>query len=44
MHPVVNDVTLKMWHNMGIICWPTLIMLGNKHNYEIIYDLLTSFF
>ncbi|KAL0134677.1 hypothetical protein PUN28_001457 [Cardiocondyla obscurior] len=28
MHPVVNDVTLKMWHDMGITCWPSLIMLG----------------
>ncbi|KYQ53970.1 NHL repeat-containing protein 2 [Trachymyrmex zeteki] len=28
MHPVVNDVTLRMWRDMGIICWPSLIMLG----------------
>ncbi|KAL6423694.1 hypothetical protein ACFW04_010296 [Cataglyphis niger] len=27
-HPVVNDVTLKMWYNMGITCWPSLVMLG----------------
>ncbi|XP_018341399.1 PREDICTED: NHL repeat-containing protein 2 isoform X2 [Trachymyrmex septentrionalis] len=27
-HPVVNDVTLRMWHDMGITCWPSLIMLG----------------
>ncbi|XP_018400989.1 PREDICTED: NHL repeat-containing protein 2 isoform X2 [Cyphomyrmex costatus] len=31
MHPVVNDVTLRMWHDMGITCWPTLVMLG-PHN------------
>jgi len=31
MHPVVNDVTLKMWNNMGIISWPSILMLGNKH-------------
>lgn len=30
MHPVVNDVTLRMWNNMGIICWPSLVMLGTK--------------
>jgi len=28
LHPVVNDVSLKMWQDMGIICWPSLIMLG----------------
>ncbi|XP_014482283.1 PREDICTED: NHL repeat-containing protein 2 [Dinoponera quadriceps] len=28
MHPVVNDVTLRMWNDMGIICWPSLVMLG----------------
>lgn len=28
MHPVINDVTLRMWHDMGITCWPSLIMLG----------------
>lgn len=27
-HPVINDVTLKMWNNMGITCWPSLVMLG----------------
>ncbi|XP_072766908.1 NHL repeat-containing protein 2 [Anoplolepis gracilipes] len=27
-HPVVNDVTLRMWNNMGITCWPSLVMLG----------------
>lgn len=30
MHPVVNDVTLQMWHDMGITCWPSLVMLGMK--------------
>ncbi|XP_012235292.1 NHL repeat-containing protein 2 [Linepithema humile] len=28
MHPVVNDTKLKMWSDMGIMCWPSLIMLG----------------
>ncbi|XP_012172068.1 NHL repeat-containing protein 2 [Bombus terrestris] len=27
-HPVVNDTTMSMWHYLGIVCWPTLIMLG----------------
>ncbi|EFN81636.1 NHL repeat-containing protein 2 [Harpegnathos saltator] len=27
-HPVVNDVTLRMWNDMGIICWPSLVILG----------------
>ncbi|KAL6263841.1 hypothetical protein P5V15_003923 [Pogonomyrmex californicus] len=30
MHPVVNDVTLRMWDDMGITCWPTLVMLGPR--------------
>ncbi|EZA57063.1 hypothetical protein DMN91_007077 [Ooceraea biroi] len=28
LHPVVNDVSLRMWHDMGITCWPSLVMLG----------------
>lgn len=39
MHPVVNDVTLRMWHDMGITCWPSLIMLGTKQ-YTISWLLL----
>ncbi|XP_076395339.1 NHL repeat-containing protein 2 isoform X2 [Megachile rotundata] len=27
-HPVVNDATLSMWRDLGISCWPTLIMIG----------------
>lgn len=27
-HPVVNDKTLSAWHNLGISCWPTLLMIG----------------
>ncbi|XP_070153550.1 NHL repeat-containing protein 2 [Polyergus mexicanus] len=27
-HPVVNDVILRIWYNMGITCWPSLVMLG----------------
>lgn len=27
-HPVVNDMTLSTWHNLGISCWPTVVMIG----------------
>ncbi|XP_076678461.1 NHL repeat-containing protein 2 isoform X2 [Andrena cerasifolii] len=27
-HPVVNDTALSTWHNLGISCWPTLVMIG----------------
>ncbi|KAK1122536.1 hypothetical protein K0M31_008987 [Melipona bicolor] len=27
-HPVVNDKTMSVWRNLGICCWPTLVMLG----------------
>ncbi|XP_043265998.1 NHL repeat-containing protein 2 isoform X1 [Colletes gigas] len=27
-HPVVNDTTLSTWRNLGISCWPTIIMIG----------------
>ncbi|XP_071518884.1 NHL repeat-containing protein 2 [Panulirus ornatus] len=31
-HPVVNDPEGKMWLNLGISCWPTLLILGpNGH-------------
>ncbi|KAF7382573.1 hypothetical protein HZH68_015492 [Vespula germanica] len=30
MHPVVNDATLSMWQDIGIICWPTMVMLGPR--------------
>lgn len=28
-HPVVNDADGTMWHNLGIPCWPTVLILGN---------------
>lgn len=34
MHPVVNDATLSMWQEIGVICWPTMIMLG-MHKYLV---------
>lgn len=27
-HPVVNDAEGVMWNNVGIPCWPTLLVLG----------------
>ncbi|XP_064120457.1 NHL repeat-containing protein 2-like isoform X1 [Macrobrachium nipponense] len=27
-HPVVNDPKAKMWTQLGIACWPTLLILG----------------
>ncbi|XP_043682970.1 NHL repeat-containing protein 2 [Vespula pensylvanica] len=30
IHPVVNDATLSMWQDIGIICWPTMVMLGPR--------------
>ncbi|CAK9824867.1 NHL repeat-containing protein 2 [Anthophora retusa] len=27
-HPVVNDSTLSTWCDLGISCWPTLVMIG----------------
>ncbi|XP_015179350.1 PREDICTED: NHL repeat-containing protein 2 isoform X1 [Polistes dominula] len=30
MHPVVNDSTLSMWEAIGVMCWPTMIMLGPR--------------
>ncbi|XP_058804841.1 NHL repeat-containing protein 2 [Phymastichus coffea] len=29
-HPVVNDAKLLMWRDIGIVCWPSLVMLGPK--------------
>ncbi|KAK0161514.1 hypothetical protein PV327_009976 [Microctonus hyperodae] len=29
-HPVINDNKLSMWRNLGVNCWPTLIILGPK--------------
>ena len=28
-HPVVNDSRLQLWNQLGITCWPTLLILGN---------------
>ncbi|XP_034937699.1 NHL repeat-containing protein 2 [Chelonus insularis] len=29
-HPVVNDAKLSMWRDIGISCWPSLVILGPK--------------
>ncbi|XP_046421281.1 NHL repeat-containing protein 2 isoform X2 [Neodiprion fabricii] len=29
-HPVVNDAKLSMWQDIGIVCWPSLVILGPK--------------
>ena len=27
-HPVVNDAEARLWHLLGIQCWPTLVVVG----------------
>lgn len=27
-HAVVNDSEAKMWHTLGVACWPTLVVVG----------------
>lgn len=29
-HPVVNDSDGTMWQNLGIPCWPTVLIIGNS--------------
>lgn len=29
-HAVVNDVSLSTWQDLGISCWPSLVMIGPK--------------
>ncbi|XP_015597556.1 NHL repeat-containing protein 2 [Cephus cinctus] len=29
-HPVVNDAKHSMWNDIGIVCWPSLVLLGPK--------------
>ena len=28
-HPVLNDADGTVWQNLGIPCWPTVLILGN---------------
>lgn len=37
-HPVVNDTKMSMWRYLGIVCWPTLVMLGNDRIFTSIGD------
>lgn len=27
-HPVVNDQDIVLWERLGIVCWPTLVIIG----------------
>ena len=27
-HPVVNDAEARLWHLLGVQCWPTLVVVG----------------
>ncbi|XP_019358398.1 PREDICTED: NHL repeat-containing protein 2 isoform X1 [Gavialis gangeticus] len=31
-HPVVNDSDGKLWHELEVSCWPTLVILGPRGN------------
>ncbi|CAL9699684.1 unnamed protein product [Knipowitschia caucasica] len=31
-HPVVNDGDARLWHELEVSCWPTLVLLGPKGN------------
>ncbi|PNF20594.1 NHL repeat-containing protein 2 [Cryptotermes secundus] len=37
-HPVVNDSDGTMWQNLGISCWPTLVIIGP--NGEVLFILV----
>ncbi|XP_019938691.2 NHL repeat-containing protein 2 [Paralichthys olivaceus] len=31
-HPVVNDSEARLWHDLEVSCWPTLVLLGPRGN------------
>ncbi|TSK14751.1 NHL repeat-containing protein 2 [Bagarius yarrelli] len=31
-HPVVNDRDARLWHELEVSCWPTLVILGPRGN------------
>ncbi|MBN3297248.1 NHLC2 protein, partial [Amia calva] len=31
-HPVVNDADAKLWHELEVSCWPTLVVVGPRGN------------
>lgn len=39
-HPVVNDSQQSMWIDLKVVCWPTLIILGNFRDSSLILCVL----
>ncbi|XP_072413478.1 NHL repeat-containing protein 2 isoform X3 [Chiloscyllium punctatum] len=37
-HPVVNDADAKLWQELEVTCWPTLVILGPRGN--ILFTLI----
>ncbi|KAK6302166.1 hypothetical protein J4Q44_G00282190 [Coregonus suidteri] len=31
-HPVVNDGDARLWHELEVSCWPTLVLIGPRGN------------
>ncbi|XP_062298998.1 NHL repeat-containing protein 2 [Scomber scombrus] len=31
-HPVVNDSEARLWHDLEVSCWPTLVLVGPRGN------------
>lgn len=31
-HPVVNDGDARLWHELEVACWPTLVLIGPRGN------------
>uniref|UniRef100_A0A6Q2YZM0 NHL repeat-containing protein 2 n=1 Tax=Esox lucius TaxID=8010 RepID=A0A6Q2YZM0_ESOLU len=31
-HPVVNDRDARLWHELEVACWPTVVLLGPRGN------------
>lgn len=38
-HPVVNDSDGVMWQNLGIPCWPTLLIIGKSMLCSFVTDV-----
>uniref|UniRef100_A0A3B1IXV8 NHL repeat-containing protein 2 n=1 Tax=Astyanax mexicanus TaxID=7994 RepID=A0A3B1IXV8_ASTMX len=34
-HPVVNDSDARLWQELEVACWPTLVILGPRGNYRL---------
>ena len=37
-HPVVNDKEIVLWERLGVICWPTLVIIGP--NCQLLYCII----